>query len=52
MTSRSIRPVRIINVGEGRFRAQLSVVEETLLVRRHVLAPVLGHHQVVKEGIV
>jgi hypothetical protein len=38
----------MINGGEGRVRAQLSVVEKTLL-GRHVSAPVLGHHQVSKE---
>jgi hypothetical protein len=39
----------IINVGEGRVRAQLSVAEQTLMVRRHVSAPMVGHHQVSKK---
>jgi hypothetical protein len=39
----------IFNVGEGRVRAQLSAVETTLLGRRHVSAPMLGHHQVSKK---
>jgi hypothetical protein len=39
----------IINVGEGRVRAQLSVVGQSLLVRLRVSAPMLGHHQVSKK---
>jgi hypothetical protein len=39
----------MINAVNGRVRAQLSVVEKTLLGRRHILASMLGHHQVSKK---
>jgi hypothetical protein len=36
----------MINVVNGRVRAQLSLIEKPLLGGRHVSAPMLGHHKV------